>query len=126
MSSELDTLVERLGNLNVIEAGELAQKLEKAWGLDLDALMNKPAEAQAPVVEEKDTATIILKGFKEGSKIPVLKKIREYMDLGLLEAKNFVEGCIEEPKSVLEEVDKDKANACKDALIEAGALIDIK
>jgi len=126
MSSELDTLVERLGNLNVIEAGELAKKLEKAWGLDLDALMNKPAEAQAPVVEEKDTATIILKGFKEGSKIPVLKKIREYMDLGLLEAKNFVEGCIEEPKSVLEEVDKDKANACKDALIEAGALIDIK
>jgi ribosomal protein L7/L12 len=126
MSSELDTLVERLGNLNVIEAGELAKKLEKAWGLDLDALMNKPAEAQAPVVEEKDTATIILKGFKEGSKIPVLKKIREYMDLGLLEAKNFVEGCIEEPKSVLEEVDKDKANECKDALLEAGALIDIK
>ena len=48
------------------------------------------------------------------------------MDLGLLEAKNFVEGCIEEPKSVLEEVDKDKANECKDALLEAGALIDIK
>jgi len=126
MSSELDTLVKQLGNLNVVEAGELAKKLEKAWGLDLDALMSQPAQAQAPVVEEKDTATIILKGFKEGSKIPVLKKIREYMDLGLLEAKNFVEGCIEEPKSVLEEVDKDKANACKDALIEAGALIDIK
>ena len=126
MSSELDTLVERLGNLNVIEAGGLAKKLEQAWGLDLDAIMNKPAEVQAPVEEEKDTATIILKGFKDGSKIPVLKKIREYMDLGLLEAKNFVEGCIEEPKSVLEEVDKDKANACKDALIEAGALVDIK
>ena len=126
MSSELDTLVKQLGNLNVVEAGELAKKLEKAWGLDLDALMSQPAQAQAPVVEEKDTATIILKGFKEGSKIPVLKKIREYMDLGLLEAKNFVEGCIEEPKSVLEEVDKDKANACKDALIEAGALVDIK
>ncbi|SVD03278.1 uncharacterized protein METZ01_LOCUS356132 [marine metagenome] len=126
MSSELDTLVKQLGNLNVVEAGELAKKLEKAWGLDLDALMSQPAQAQAPVVEEKDTATIILKGFKEGSKIPVLKKIREYMDLGLLEAKNFVEGCIEEPKSVLEEVDKDKANECKDALLEAGALIDIK
>jgi ribosomal protein L7/L12 len=126
MSSELDTLVKQLGNLNVVEAGELAKKLEKAWGLNLDSLMSQPAQTQAPVVEEKDTATIILKGFKEGSKIPVLKKIREYMDLGLLEAKNFVEGCIEEPKSVLEEVDKDKANECKDALLEAGALIDIK
>ena len=124
--AEIDTLVEQLGKLTVIEAGELSKKLEKAWGLNLDSLMNQPAQAQAPVVEEKDTATIILKGFKEGSKIPVLKKIREYMDLGLLEAKNFVEGCIEEPKSVLEEVDKDKANECKDALLEAGALIDIK
>ena len=126
MSSELDTLVKQLGNLNVVEAGELAKKLEKAWGLNLDSLMSQPAQAQAPVVEEKDTATVILKGFAEDKKIPVLKKIREYMDLGLLEAKNFVEGCIEEPKSVLEEVDKDKANECKDALLEAGALIDIK
>ena len=126
MSSELDTLVERLGKLNVIEAGELAKKLEKAWGLDLDALMSQPAQAQAPVVEEKDTATVILKGFAGDKKIPVLKKIREYMDLGLLEAKNFVEGCIEEPKSVLEEVDKEKAEACKTALEECGGIVEMK
>ena len=126
MSSELDTLVKQLGNLNVVEAGELAKKLEKAWGLDLDSLMSPTAQVQAPVVEEKDTATVILKGFKTGSKIPVLKKIREYMNLGLLEAKNFVEGCIEKPSSVLDEVDKDKANECHDALIEAGALVEMK
>ena len=126
MSSELETLVKQLGNLNVVEAGELAKKLEKAWGLNLDSLMSQPAQAQAPVEEVKDTATVILKGFKAGSKIPVLKKIREYMDLGLLEAKNFVEGCIEKPSAVLDEVDKDKAEECKTALVEAGADVELK
>ena len=126
MSSELDTLVERLGKLNVIEAGELAKKLEKAWGLDLDALMSQPAQAQAPVEEVKDTATVMLTGFAADKKIAVLKKVREFMDLGLLEAKNFVEGCIEEPKSVLEEVDKEKAEACKTALEECGGIVEMK
>ena len=126
MSSELDTLVKQLGNLNVVEAGELAKKLEKAWGLNLDSLMSQPAQAQAPVEEVKDTATVILKGFDANKKIAVLKKVREYMDLGLLEAKNFVEGCLEEPKAVLDEVDKEKAEACKIALVEAGGTIQMK
>ncbi|MAV94439.1 MAG: 50S ribosomal protein L7/L12 [Euryarchaeota archaeon] len=126
MSSELDTLVKQLGNLNVVEAGELAKKLEKAWGLNLDSLMSQPAQAQAPVEEVKDTATVILKGFDANKKIAVLKKVREYMDLGLLEAKNFVEGCIEKPSSVLDEVDKDKAEACKTALVEAGGVVELK
>ena len=126
MSSELDTLVKQLGNLNVVEAGEPAKKLEKAWGLNLDSLMSQPAQAQAPVEEVKDTATVILKGFDANKKIAVLKKVREYMDLGLLEAKNFVEGCIEKPSSVLDEVDKDKAEACKTALVEAGGVVELK
>ena len=115
-----------MGNLNVVEAGELAKKLEKAWGLDLDALMSKPAQAQAPVEEVKDTATVMLTGFAADKKIAVLKKVREFMDLGLLEAKNFVEGCAEGPKAVLEEVDKDKAEACKTALVEAGGTVELK
>ena len=126
MSSDLDTLVKQLGNLNVVEAGELAKKLEKAWGLDLDALMSQPAQVQAPVEEGKDTATVMLTGFAADKKIAVLKKVREFMDLGLLEAKNFVEGCAEGPKAVLEEVDKDKAEACKTALVEAGGTVELK
>ena len=75
MSSDLDTLVKQLGNLNVVEAGELAKKLEKAWGLDLDALMSQPAQVQAPVEEVKDTATVMLTGFAADKKIAVLNYI---------------------------------------------------
>jgi len=88
--------------------------------------MSQPAQAQAPVEEVKDTATVMLTGFAADKKIAVLKKVREYMDLGLLEAKNFVEGCLEEPKAILEEVDKDKAEACKTAMAEVGATIQMK
>ena len=100
--AEIDTLVEQLGKLTEIEAGELSKKLEKAWGLYLDSLMNQPAQAQAQVVEEKATASVILTGYPADKKISVLKKVREYIEgMGLLEAKNFVEDL---PKTVKEDI----------------------
>ena len=123
MSSELDTLVKQLGNLNVVEAGELAKKLEKAWGLNLDSLMSQPAQAQAPVEEVKDTATVMLTGYAADKKIAVLKKVREYMDLGLLEAKNFVEDL---PKAIKENIEKEEAEKLKKVLEEAGGTVELK
>ena len=43
MASSIDSLVEQLGKLTVIEAGELSKKLEKVWNLDLAALTSTPA-----------------------------------------------------------------------------------
>ena len=122
--AEIDTLVEQLGKLTVIEAGELSKKLEKAWGLNLDSLMNQPAQAQAPVVEEKATASVILTGYPADKKISVLKKVREYIEgMGLLEAKNFVEDL---PKTVKEDIEKEEADKVKKGLEEAGGTVQIK
>ena len=122
--AEIDTLVEQLGKLTVIEAGELSKKLEKAWGLNLDSLMNQPAQAQAPVVEEKATASVILTGYPADKKISVLKKVREYIEgMGLLEAKNFVEDL---PKPVKEDIEKEEAEKVKKGLEEAGGTVQIK
>ena len=122
--AEIDTLVEQLGKLTVIEAGELSKKLEKAWGLNLDSLMNQPAQAQAQVVEEKATASVILTGYPADKKISVLKKVREYFDgMGLLEAKNFIEDL---PKTVKDDIDKEEAENVKKALEEAGGIVELK
>jgi len=122
--AEIDTLVEQLGKLTVIEAGELSKKLEKAWGLNLDSLMNQPAQAQAPVVEEKATASVILTGYPADKKISVLKKVREYIEgMGLLEAKNFVEDL---PKTVKEDIEKEEADKVKKGLEEAGGTVQLK
>ena len=122
MSEKLETLVEQLGKLTVVEALELSKKLEEAWGVSATAGAPAPAAGVAPA-EEKTEVDVILTGFNDNAKIPVLKKVREYTQLGLLEAKTFVEGL---PKPVKQGIDKDEANTIKKALEEVGGKVELK
>ena len=120
--TNIDNLIEELGKLTVVEAGELSKRLEKAWGLNLDALLNVPAPA--PVVEEvKTTATVVLAGFEDNKKISVLQKVRKYKDMGLMDAKNFVEDL---PRTVADDILKEDAEAMKQQLEEAGGIVELK
>ena len=121
--TNIDTLVEQLGKLTVIEAGELSKKLEKVWGLDLNALTSAPVQAPEPEPEVKTTATVVLTAFADGKKIPVLQKIRKYKDMGLMEAKNFVEDL---PGTVSENVLIEDAETMKQQLEEAGGTVELK
>ena len=121
--TNIDTLVEQLGKLTVIEAGELSKKLEEAWGLDLNALTSAPVQAPEPEPEVKTTATVVLTAFADGKKIPVLQKIRKYKDMGLMEAKNFVEDL---PQTVSEDILIEDAEAMKQQLEEAGGTVELK
>ena len=120
--TNIDNLIEQLGKLTVIEAGELSKRLEKAWGLDLTALTSVPAPASV-VQEESTTATVMLTGFADGKKIPIIKAVRPILDLGLLEAKNFVEDL---PQAVKEDLDKEEAEKLKKVLEEAGGTVELK
>ena len=122
MSEKLDTLVEQLGKLRVMEAADLAKKLEEAWGIDASALSAAPASAEAPA-EEKATATVHLKDIAEGKKIPMIKEIRGILNLGLMEAKQFVESL---PKDVVVDEEKAKAEEIKKKLEAAGGVVEIK
>ena len=119
--SNIDNLVEQLGKLTVVEAGELAKKLEKTWGLDLNALTNTPAVA----VEEKEESLfkVTLTGFEDSKKISVIKAVRAFKDMGLLEAKNFVEGV---PSVIAEDQQKEEADKIKKDIETAGGKIEIK
>ena len=123
--AEIDNLVEQLGKLTVIEAGELAKKLEKAWNLDLDKILQTPVQE---FIEEKVQTTfdVVLTGFEDGKKIPVIQKIRKYKELGLLEAKNFVEGSIENPNEIKTNIEKEEAETIKKEVEEVGGKVEIK
>ena len=123
--AEIDSLVEQLGKLTVIEAGELAKKLEKAWNLDLNKILQTPVQE---FIEEKvqTTFNVVLTGFEDGKKIPVIQKIRKYKELGLLEAKNFVEGSIENPNEIKIDIEKEEAETIKKEVEEVGGKIEIK
>jgi len=123
--AEIDSLVEQLGKLTVIEAGELAKKLEKAWNLDLNKILQTPVQE---FIEEKVQTifNVVLTGFEDGKKIPVIQKIRKYKEMGLLEAKNFVEGSIENPNEIKIDIEKEEAETIKKEVEEVGGKVEIK
>ncbi|MEM7227066.1 MAG: 50S ribosomal protein L7/L12 [Pseudomonadota bacterium] len=122
--ADLDNLVEELSKLTVIEAAELAKKLEETWGVSAAApvaVAAAPAEA-AEAAAEKDEFDVILASFGE-KKINVIKEVRAITGLGLKEAKDLVEGA---PKPIKEAVGKDEAEEVKKKLEEAGATVELK
>ena len=122
MSEKLETLVEQLGKLTVVEALELSKKLEEAWGVTA-TMGAAPVAGATATAEVRSELTVVLTGFNDNAKIPVLKKVREYTSLGLLEAKQFVEAL---PKPVKENIDKEEAEAMKKALEEVGGKVELK
>jgi large subunit ribosomal protein L7/L12 len=123
MAENLDTIVEQLSTLSVLEAAELVKKLEEKWGVSAAAPVamaaaGAPAAAAEPV-EEKTEFDVVIKetGAK---KIDVIKVVRQLTSLGLGEAKTLAETA---GGKVLTGVGKDAAMTAKKSLEEAGATI---
>ena len=123
--ADLDKLVDELSKLTVIEAAELATKLEETWGVSAAAPMMMAAAGggdAAEVAEEKDSFDVVLTSYGE-KKINVIKEVRAMTGLGLKEAKDLVESA---PKAVKEAVTKDEADKFKEQLESAGATVEVK
>ena len=124
--ADLDTIVEQLSALSVLEAAELVKKLEEKWGVSAAAPVAVaaaagPAAAAEPV-EEKTEFDVVLKECG-ANKIAVIKVVRALTGLGLKEAKELVDGA---PKNLKEGVSKDEAEKIAAELKEAGAEVEVK
>ncbi|MBX7097049.1 MAG: 50S ribosomal protein L7/L12 [Myxococcaceae bacterium] len=124
--ADLNTIVDQLSALTVMEAADLVKKLEEKWGVSAAAVaVAGPAAAggaAAAPAEEKTEFTVVL--AKAGDKkIDVIKVVRELTGLGLKEAKDLVEGA---PKTVKEGVAKDDAAKMKEKLTAVGATVELK
>ena len=125
--ADLNTIVDSLSSLTVMEAAELVKKLEEKWGVSAAAVaVAGPGAAGGAAVaapaEEKTEFTVVLANAG-ANKINVIKEIRAITGLGLKEAKDLVEGA---PKTVKEGVNKDDAKKIKDQLTAAGATVEVK
>jgi large subunit ribosomal protein L7/L12 len=128
--ANLDTLVDELSKLTVLEASELSKKLEEKWGVSAAAPVAVAAApgagggaAPAEAAEEQTEFTVVLTAGGD-KKINVIKEVRSVRpDLGLKEAKDLVEGA---PQNVKENVSKQEAEEIKKKLEEAGASVTIK
>ena len=124
--ADLNTIVDQLSGLTVMEAAELVKQLEEKWGVSAAAPVmvaggGAGAAAAAPV-EEKTEFTVVL-ADAGANKINVIKEVRAITGLGLKEAKDLVEGA---PKEVKAGIPKAEADELKKKLEAAGAKVEVK
>jgi large subunit ribosomal protein L7/L12 len=126
--SKVDTILEEMKGLTLLEASELVKKMEETFGVSAAAAAPVAVAAAggggaaAAPAEEKTEFTVVLTEVG-ANKINVIKAVREVTSLGLKEAKDLVDGA---PKTVKEGVNKDEAAAIKKKFEEAGAKVEIK
>jgi large subunit ribosomal protein L7/L12 len=124
--ADIKSIAEELVNLTVKEVNELAAVLKDEHGIEPAAAavaVAAPAGGgDAGAVEEKSEFDVILTAAG-GSKLQVVKAVKELTGLGLKEAKELVDGA---PKAIKEGVGKDEADGMKKALEEAGAEVELK
>ena len=123
--AELKEFAEQLVNLSVKEVNELANILKEEYGIEpasAVAVAGPTAGENTDIVEEKTEFNVILTGAG-GSKLAVVKLVKELTGLGLKEAKDIVDSA---PKAIKEGVAKDEAEALKTQLEEAGAEVELK
>ena len=124
--ADIKAIAEELVNLTVKEVNELATVLKDEYGIEPAAAaavaVAAPAGGEGEGGEEKSEFDVILTA-PGGSKLQVVKAVKELTGLGLKEAKELVDGA---PKAVKEGVGKDEAEGIKKALEEAGAEVELK
>ncbi len=127
--ADLKDFAEQLVNLTVKEVNELAAILKEEYGIEPAAAAVAVAAGGASsggdgaeAAEEKTEFDVILKAAG-GSKLAVVKLVKELTGLGLKDAKDIVDSA---PKAVKEGVSKDEAEGIKKSLEEAGAEVELK
>ena len=126
MASKVETILEEIKGLTLLEASDLVKKMEEAFGVSAAAaspvMVAGGGGAGAPAAEEKTEFAVVLTEVG-ANKINVIKAVREVTSLGLKEAKDLVDGA---PKTVKEGVNKEEAATIKKKFEDAGAKVEVK
>ena len=123
--SNVETILESIEKLTLLEAAELLKAMEEKFGVSAAApvaVAAAPAAAGEAAADEASEVSVIL-ASAGANKIAVLKEVRTITGLGLKEAKDLVDGA---PKAVKEGIKKEDAEAIKKQLEAAGATVEIK
>ena len=122
-----EDILEAISNMTVLEVSDLVKAMEEKFGVSAAApvavVQAAAGESLAEAAEEQTEFEVILKGFSDGKKIPVIKEVRAITGLGLKDAKDLVEAG---EKTLKEAVSKEESDALKEKLEAAGAIVEVK
>ncbi|MBR2847772.1 MAG: 50S ribosomal protein L7/L12 [Clostridia bacterium] len=123
--SKIETFIEEIKSMTVLELSELVKAIEEEFGVSAAApvmVAGGAVAGGAAAAEEKTEFDVVLVDAG-AAKLNVVKVVKEVTGLGLKEAKDMVDGA---PKTVKEGASKEDAEALKAKLEEAGAKVEIK
>ena len=123
--ADVKKIADQLVELTVKEVNELLNVLKEEHGIEPAAAavaIAGPASGEGEAEEEQTEFDVILKAAG-GSKLAVVKLVKELTGLGLKEAKGIVDSA---PAPIKEGVSKDEAEGLQKSLEEAGAEVELK
>ena len=123
--ADIKKLAEELVNLTVKDVNELAEILKDEYGIEPAAAavaVAGPAAGGEEAAAEQTEFDVILNA-PGGSKLAIVKLVKEMTGVGLKDAKELVDKA---PTAIKEKVTKDEAEALKTQLEEAGAEVELK
>lgn len=132
MTTKVDTIIEDLKSLTLLEAADLVKRIENTFNVDVSTMSNAdmlmvsstPQDtAVTAEVEEKTEFNLKLEEVPAAKKIAILKVVRSITRLGLKEAKDLVESV---PRVLKESTSKEDADEMKRKLEEVGAKVSIE
>ena len=125
--SKIQTIVDQLKELTLLEASELVTAIETTFGVSAAAPVAVaavgPAAEAAPAAEEKSSFNVEITEVPADKKIAVIKEVKTILNIGLGDAKAKVDGA---PFVLIENASKEDANKYKELLSAAGATVVLK
>lgn len=130
LSANAQKVMDMVEQMTVLELNDLVKALEEKFGVTaaapmmMGAMPAGAANGGSAEPAEAQTSFDVVLADAGANKIAVIKAVRTLnQSLGLVEAKALVESA---PKTVLEGVKKEEADAAKKTLEEAGAKVELK
>ena len=125
--ADIKAIAEELVNLTVTEVNELATVLKDEYGIEpaaaAVAVAAGPAAGGAAAAAEEKTSFDVVLAEVGGTKLQVVKAVKEACGLGRKEGKDLVDGA---PATIKEGLSKDEAENLKKAIEAAGAKVELK
>lgn len=111
-----------LEEATILELNDLVSAIEEKFGVVAAAAVAAPAAGAEAEAAGPSEVTVTLTDVG-GTKVAVIKAVREITGLGLVDAKKLVDGC---PAAIKENVSPEEAEEIKKKLVEAGATVEVK
>jgi large subunit ribosomal protein L7/L12 len=121
MPEQINTIIEQLKNLTLIEAAELVKQIEKIFYVQTSVNSDNKSNINETKTEDntevKTEFNLILVEVPSDKKIPILKVVRSLTGLGLKEVKELVESA---PKEIKKNMNKSDAEEAKKQIESVG------